>query len=264
MKKITSINVTNNYVQINLSDASAYKISDNDYFDFKYKANDPVDLELENQLKQQANYHAGYMSSLNKLKYKDRTEYEIRAHLYDDFKLLKNEVDAILDKLIYYDFINDDRYTKDLIENNQLKYYGYNKIKSNLIKVYINSNRISEFLVYNYEVEYDLAFEFASKTLNSIKNKTKIQTENTLKQKLVYRGFNSDVINNVVSALEVSVDSDIEYGLLIKEYTKAERRYSRKYSDYELRTRIINFLLAKGYNYSMVQTVMEEMEKEND
>ena len=263
MRKITSIKVTNNYVLLNLSDKTNFKISEDDYFEYKFKANMTIDDRMLSLIKTISNYHSAYMSALNKIKYKDRSEYEIRTLLYD-FDLNKFDVDEIITKLKRYDFINDERYTRDLIDRSQLNYYGYNKIKADLINVKINSDNIENLLVYNSDIEFDLAFEYAKRSLKTIRNKNKQATINTIRQKLIYRGFNNDIISNVVLSLDINVSEDIEKELLKKEFDKVNRRYSRKYEGYELRMRNFNFLFTKGYNSSLINELLDEMENSNE
>lgn len=260
MKKITSIKVTNAFVELNILDSGKYKISEDDYLDYKFKANMEVDDKLLEFIKKISNYHMAYLSALNKIKYKDRSEYEIKQLLYDDFTLIKPDVDKIIAKLKHYNFINDDNYTLDLIFNSQSKYYGYNKIKTMLINVKINSGIISKHLIFDYAKELDLASQFASKSLRSIRNKNKFETEKTLRQKLLYRGFTSDVVNNVINDLNITVDKELENTLLKKEYERVSRRYQRKYEGYELRVKLFNFLLSKGYSSSMINNLLDEME----
>lgn len=263
-KKITSINITNNYVLLNLSDKSKYKISEDAYFDHKFRSNDEIDIEKEKLIIRLSNFHMAYLSCLNKIKYKDRSEYEMRSHMYDEFDLLKPEVDEIIEKLKRYDFINDDRYTQDLISNNEYKLYGYNKIKNNLVKASINSDRIAKFLIYDYEKQVSLANEFAIKSVKTIRNKTKLQVENTLRQKLLYRGFKNDVASNVVSNLDIIVDDETEDKLLQKDFDKVYTRLSKRYKDYDLSVRVINYLRGRGFSYSKIKNKLEEMENGNE
>lgn len=264
MKKITSIKITNNFILITLDDLSKYKVSDDTYFELKLKANMELDEHLLNKIKVASNFHNGYLSALNKIKYKDRTEYEIREHLYNDFKLKKYEVDEIVEKLIRYDFINDIRYTTDLIERSQAKYHGYNKIKSSLISVKVNSDIIEAYLIYNYQKEFELAYEFASKSIKSIRSKNQFQSENTLRQKLMYRGFNNDIMMDVISEIDFDYDEDHEYNLIKRDFEKSFRRYKQKYEGYELRQRLYTYLRSRGYKNDVINNVLDEMENEDE
>lgn len=264
MRKISSIKITNNYVLLILDDKTRFRISEDDYFDYKFKAKMEIDDILFEKLKTMSNYHEAYMSALNKIKYKDRTEYEIRSHMYDDFNLIKPDVDKIIEKLKRYDFINDERYVRDFIERAHAKYHGYNKIKSELIDVRINSTYLENHLNYVFKDEYKRAYRYAENSLRTIRNKNKLQTENSLRQKLLYRGYAHEVISAVIEDLNIDVDDDLEQELLLKEFEKVMRRYEKKYSGYDLRVRIFNYLASRGYGYADINDLLDGRLKVNE
>ena len=260
MPKITEIKVTNNFVLIILDDKRKYKISEDDYFEYRFRANDDLSTKQMQSLERISNFHNAYMRALNKLKFKDRSEYEIRSTIYDDFKLIKPEVDKIIDKLKRYDFIDDIRYTKDLIERSQLKLYGYNRIKDLLIQVKINSNLIDSYLVYNEDNEFKLAYTFANKSLMSIRNHNYQTTLNKLRSRLLYRGFNNSVISRVLEEIDLKYDENQERLMLDKDFNKALRRYNRKYESYKLKDKMFNYLASQGYRFELINEFLKEME----
>lgn len=264
MRKISSIKITNNYVLLSLDNKTSFKISEDDYFEYKFKANMDVDDVMMRKIENISNYHMAYMSALNKIKYKDRTEYEIRSLMYDDFDLIKPDVDKIVKKLKRYDFIDDERYTNDFIENSRLKYHGYNKIKSGLIEVRINSDLIEAHLHYDFKKDYELAYEFAKRSISSIRNKNKLLTENALRQKLMYRGYKNDVITAVISDLNITVDETVEMKLLEKDFARVLRRYEKRYEGYDLRARLFNYLASRGYSYSNINDLLDGRLENNE
>lgn len=264
MRKISSIKITNNYVLLKLDDKTSFKISEDDYFEYKFKANMTLDDKMVVRLQEIANYHGAYMSALNKIKYKDRTEHEIRSHLYDEFNLIKPDVDQIVEKLKRYDFINDERYIVDFIENSQMKAHGYQRIKSELIDVRINSTYIENHLHYDFKGEYTRAYEYAERAARSIRNKNKQQTENSLRQKLMYRGYSNEVINAVLSDLDISVEKEVESKLLEKDFERVLRRYEKRYEGYDLRARLFNYLAGRGYSYNDINELLDGRLKGNE
>lgn len=260
MPKIKEIKVTNNYVTIVLDDKRKFNISEDDYFEYKYRANDDLSETQITELEKISNFHNAYLRALVRLKYKDRTEHEIRNTVYEEFNLIKPEVDKIIDKLKRYEFINDKRYTQELIERSQLKYHGYNKIKDSLIKVRINSELIETYLIYDQEKELELGIAFATRSLKSIKNHNYQQTLNKLRSRLLYRGFNNSLITRVLNEIDVKYDDKQERKLLSNDFDKALRRYSRKYDDFELRDRLFTYLAGRGYKFEMINDILEEME----
>lgn len=264
MSEIKEIKVTNNFVLITLDNKRKFKISEDDYFQYKYKAKQSLDFKDIKILEKISNFHNAYLRALTRLKYKDRTEYEIRQTMYEEFNLIKPDVDKIINKLKRYDFVNDKRYLKEFVEKSQSKYDGYNKIKDGLIQVKINSDLIETYLIYDEEVEYDLALIFAEKSLTSIKNQNQRQTKNKLRSRLMYRGFNNNVITRVINDIDVPYDQQQEEKLLSKDFEKVNRRYNKKYEGYELRSRLFQYLAGRGYNYEIINEVLDEMENNNE
>lgn len=260
MQEIKEIKVTNNYILIILSDKSKYKISEDDYFEYKFRAKQSInDKDLET-LKRISNFHNAYLRALNRLKYKDRTEHEIRETMYDEFSLIKLEVDKIINKLKRYDFINDQRYAEEFIERSQYKLQGFNKIKDGLIKVRINSSLIEQTLIYDEEKEFDLALKFVEKSITSIKNHNNQQLKNKLRSRLLYRGFKSSLITRVINEIDIPYDEKAEKQLLKKDFNKIYQRYKSRYDEFELRGRLFNYLARRGYNYEIINELLDEME----
>ena len=264
MPKIKEIKVTNNFILITLDDKRSFKISEDDYFEYKFKAEtDLSDAEITN-LERISNFHAAYMRALNRIKYKDRTEYEIRQTVYDEFKLIKPEVDKIINKLKRYDYINDKRYLLELVERSQMKFHGYNKIKDSLIQVRINSNLIEEYLIYDEEKDFELATLFATRSLKTIRNHNYSQTLNKLRSRLLYRGFNNGLITRVIEEINVAYNDSQEKDLLKKDFDKVFKRYQKQHENFELTSRVFNYLASRGYSYELINELLEEVERNNE
>lgn len=264
MHKIKEIKATNNYILVTLEDKRKFKISEDDYFEYKYQANQSLlDKDLDT-LERISNFHNAYLRALNRIKYKDRSEYEIRNTVYQEYNLTKPEADKIINKLVRYDFINDERYTKELIERSQNKYHGYNKIKDSLIKVRISSKIIEEILIYDEDIEFDIAYDFANKTLKTIRNHNHQRTKQKLRSRLLYRGFRNDLITRVIDEIKVPYNKEQEKALLSKDFDKAVLRYSKKYTDFELRNRIFNYLASRNFEFEMINELLDEMESNNE
>ncbi len=260
MSIIKEINVTNNYILIVLENKKKFKISEDDFFEYKYKAKQSLTNSDVENLEKISNFHAAYLKALNQLKYKDRTEYEIRQTLYDGFNLIKPDVDKIIEKLKRYDYINDIRYIQDFVVISENKLHGFNKIKDGLIQVKINSDLIETHLLYNEDKEIHMAIEFAQKSLNTIKNHNQRQSVNKLRSRLLYRGFNNIVINEVLKQIDIPYDYEVEKALLKKDYDKIMRRYINKYDKSQLKNRLFNYLAGRGYKYEIINELLDEME----
>lgn len=260
--RITNIVPYKNYVLIKVSNGEQYKISEDALFENAYKTEQIItddDLEVlqRNQL-----LNTAYLRCLNRIAYKDRTKMEIVDFLYQEYELTYDEVNKIIEKFIKYGYIDDERYIKDYIEYSKSKYLGYHKMKDELISVKINSALIEKYLVYDYQREFEVACEYANNTVHKIRNKSYQQTQTTLRNRLAYRGFDFNVINDVLDDIEIPFDSHQESLLLEKEVDRALRRFKRKYTGYDLRLRVFNSVARKGYNFDKINGYLDKVEEE--
>ena len=105
-----------------------------------------------------------------------------------------------------------------------------------------------------------MALQFIEKSLNTIKNHNQSQTINKLRSRLLYRGFNNSVINEVLAKIEIPYDYEAEKILLKKDYDKIMRRYKNKYEKKTLKNKLFNHLAGRGYKYEIINELLEEME----
>ncbi|MBQ3383686.1 MAG: RecX family transcriptional regulator [Erysipelotrichaceae bacterium] len=59
----------------------------------------------------------------------------------------------------------------------------------------------------------------------------------------------------------MSADEETENRNLRQEYEKALRRYSRKYSGYELKQKLYSYLYGKGYSSDDIKHVIAELQE---
>lgn len=264
MKKIKSIKVTNNYILIDLATAGKYKISEDDYFKERYQANMQLSESQFYRLVALSEYHNAYLRALVRIKYQDRTVFEIESLINNEFDLNDQEVHQIIDKLLYYGFLDDKRYCQERIEILHLRNYGINKIKDALKQKGIEQTLIDKYLIYDQNLENDKAMVVAKKAIKSIRNKNQFQSEQTVRNRLRYQGFKTENINNVMNQLTIAYNEEDERKLLAKELTKSYRRYAKKYQGYELRMRLFNQLRNRGFKSELINATLDEMELENE
>ena len=73
---------------------------------------------------------------------------------------------------------------------------------------------------------------------------------------LLSRGYSQEIAMEATSELSYN-DEVTEVSQLEKEYNKAKARYSRKYEGYELRQKVIAYLLQKGFRYDDIKEIEE-------
>ena len=68
---------------------------------------------------------------------------------------------------------------------------------------------------------------------------------------------------NICDLLKDDYESAQEMDSLRKVLYKALKRYESRYDEDEVRQRTIKYALGKGYTYSMIKEVLEEIENED-
>ncbi len=111
-------------------------------------------------------------------------------------------------------------------------------------------------------VAYDSAY--ATKALKQSQKSSVTKTKNTIRNKLMTRGYSNSTIEKVVSELDYSSNKENEDVLLEKLIQKAIKRYERKYSGYDLKTRIYRYCLTQGFHSEDISALMDRMEWSHD
>ncbi|MGR1337467.1 recombination regulator RecX, partial [Streptococcus agalactiae] len=79
-----------------------------------------------------------------------------------------------------------------------------------------------------------------------------------LMQSLTTKGFDYQIAHTVIQNLEIEKDQELEEDLIYKELDKQYQKFSKKYDQYELKQRIINALMRKGYQYEDIKSALRE------
>ncbi|MDO4940205.1 MAG: RecX family transcriptional regulator [Erysipelotrichaceae bacterium] len=251
--KIIKIKDCNNYFIIYLDNGDKLKISIETYC--KYTNLKGLDEDTYQLFNEENNYVSAYNSCLRKLSIKDYSKKQLYDYLKTKFKLDVNQIDNILNKLIQYNLIDDNRYCINRINYLNSSLYSYKNIKAKLLKEGITEDIINTNLSLDKDNELNKAIQLANKYIRTINNKSFYAKKQSIMNKLVSNGYNYDIVNDVVDKLEFTIDNEEE--LLKKQYSKAYSKYSKKYSDYDLSKRIISSLLSKGFKIEDIKKVME-------
>jgi len=85
-----------------------------------------------------------------------------------------------------------------------------------------------------------------------------------IKEKLFLKGFTNDVIDKAMAEYDFEYDLEKEKLALEKDYLKASHRYEKKLEGKDLRNKIIDTLLKKGYNYEDIKNILEVKENNDE
>lgn len=135
--------------------------------------------------------------------YQERAQQEVRNKLYE-YGLFSVDVENIIVDLIVTNFLNEERFANAFVGGKfRIKKWGKNKIKAELRK-----KRVSEVCIKKALLQ--ITFDDYTKTLNKvleqkrklIKEKHPLKIKYKLMQYLIGRGFESDLVREVINDLE--------------------------------------------------------------
>ena len=183
--------------------------------------------------------------------YKPRTEKEVFDFL-DNLNIDDIKIRNIIEKLIEINYINDERYAKNFIEQEIRNQKGPNAIKHVLYSKGIENNVIENYLSnYNNELYFDNAYDMGIKTLKTCIGLPLQKQKESVYSRLYRMGYDSSVINKVLSILEYS---EVNYVKLKNELNKIKEKEDNQ-------NKIIQKLLSKGYEYTDITKVIEDTEE---
>ena len=183
------------------------------------------------------------------------SEYQIREKLYRR-EATKPIVDAVINRMVQMHLLDDDALLQDWLTYYQHKKIGQEAIKLQLYQRGLNKERV-ENIVFS-EAEEMIK---ASHWVMTYGQKYQHIPEKALKQKLyqllTQKGFQSPIISQALKTM-VAPDPTAMINGLKKDLTRARIRYQKKYQQRALQTKLINFLLTKGYTYKDIMKVINE------
>lgn len=258
--KITKIKESNNYIVLYLDNNEKLYVSIEAYFKHNLANLKGFDNKTYELLKKEENLILGYNAVLKKLSVKDHSIKQIKDFLYLKRKLNSDEVNKIIDKLIQYNLLDDEKYCIERINYLNEQLFSIKQIKNKLKNEGISNELIEKYIVSDSNKEYEKINKLVNKYLNTIKNKSLNAKKQLILNKVVNLGFNYDDVKMAIDSLNIKVDN--EYELLKKEYLKIKNKYQRKYESYDLKYRISGYLMNKGFKLEDINKVMEEENEE--
>ena len=258
--KISKIKESNNYIVLYLDNDEKLYVSIEAYFKHNLANLKGFDNKTYELLKKEENLILGYNAVLKKLSIKDHSIKQIKDFLYLKRKLNSDEVNKIIDKLIQYNLLDDEKYCIERINYLNEQLFSIKQIKNKLKNEGISNELIEKYIVSDSNKEYEKINKLVNKYLNTIKNKSLNAKKQLILNKFVNLGFNYDDVKMAIDSLNIKVDN--EYELLKKEYLKIKNKYQRKYESYDLKYRISGYLMNKGFKLEDINKVMEEENEE--
>ena len=247
-------------IQMNPNLTKEIKVTLDDYVQYGLRKGITLSKEQLHNFEEHIDSEQLYQRCLRKLSLKDRTIYEMRKWLKETELADYQEVNALMDKLVKKGYLDDEKLCMEQIQALSNSLYGPKQIISKLKQRGIKEDCILACMEQSKLKEYEYALSYATKALKQSQKSSVTKTKNTIRNKLMTRGYSNSTIEKVVSELDYSSNKENEDVLLEKLIQKAIKRYERKYSGYDLKTRIYRYCLTQGFHSEDINALMDRME----
>ena len=250
---VKNIRVKEDYVMVFFDD-DKIMIPVETFYELKLRERKEIDDDSLQRLKSEEKNIKAYRSCLRKLAARDHTEKQIRTHL-KRYDLSKAEANGIIDKLKTYGLLDDEKYVEGRIANYDDGNLSIRQIREKLKKDGIDESMIDRHLKKDDARESEKALCVAEKFVRSSSKRSLNAKKQYVLNKLVSAGYDYGMSHDILN--KIDIESDDEMSLLKNEYERLLRKYSRKYSGYELKSRIFAALMNKGFNSDDIKKTVE-------
>ena len=222
-----------------------------------------INREELDALKDHERVAKAYQKAIKLLMYKDYTYSQMKNKLAEKGEFDEIQLDMTMELLVQKSLIDDYEYTKNYFVKSKRLGLGINqvvyKLKSDGISPYV----IDEFLVnYSDDLEFEKALKLVEKLFNENTTRPTNAIIQNIKNKLFHKGFSLNIVEKAISNFDFSMPEEHTKMLLKKEYTRVYDRYKNRYEKRMLKSKIITFLVQKGYEYDDVISIMSDMWEE--
>ena len=248
-----------NRFNIYINDAYAFAVDDSMLVKHRLIKGKEFDEEMIEELKQKGEMGKAYQAALHYLNFKMRSEKEIRDYL---IKKDYSEIDGVIERLKEHRLINDKEYAKSFVRTNyQLKTEGPKKIERSLYAKGLSQEEILYGLEeYSDDDQLENAKKLTEKTLKRQRNKSNREIEQKIREQLMTKGFDREIIRQILDEMSLEQPEEEEYDALVKQGEKAYKRYARKADAYGARRKTKTFLYSKGYPFDLIERFLAEKE----
>lgn len=203
--------------------------------------------------------------ALHFLGFRMRSEHEVKQKLIDAGYGEAVVLEAIV-KLRRLGFLNDATFSKALLETQKkTSGQGPRVIQQKLQQKGIEKELQDEILGdYSEEEQLQVARKMAEKEARKKRKESPRQKEMRIQNALLRKGYSFDIIKEALSTIEFEIDEDEwdEVSSTIGE--KAWRRYSSRFSGFDLHNRVKQSMYQKGIPFDKIDLFIEKKESEID
>lgn len=226
---------------------------------YRLQKNMELDEPTINAMIQTDTLHKSYTLAINYLSYRMRSEKEIRDYLKDKEVDPEHE-DEIVTRLKKEKLLDDQEFANSLVRTRVMTASkGPLLLKKELIEKGVQASQAEEALqFYPFAKQYEKAMKFAQKKMKNDGRKAYRQQIQNVQQTLMQKGFQGDVIQEVLANLPEEENEDSEWEATVYQGEKLLRKYQSKAEGYELKQKLKSALYRKGFTFDHIDRFIDE------
>ncbi|MFA5560279.1 MAG: RecX family transcriptional regulator [Acholeplasmataceae bacterium] len=248
-KKITVLKKNKTWFLVD--DDNEIKLDADTMIKYRLKNGDTVNLETWKNMLLDNSYFLALSTAYQILKWR-KTGFELKESLAKK-QFPESVIKQVLHKVTEQKFIDDEQYIKDYIEAKKYQ-YGPKMMMSKLEQKGLEKPLI----VKNLKIdEREIVSHLVPKVLKKKTNKTKKQIIQSTRQHFYAKGFSLEIIDQILYEESQSLVVDTKV-LLEKAYTSLIRKLKQTENRHELREKIVQKLLTKGFTYEEIKAYLNQ------
>lgn len=211
-----------------------------------------------------------YLKAVNYLSHSLRTIKEMREYLmkylterakeeeeHEDFSgLIEQTIARLVEQRYLDDLLFSQSYVRTYMTINKK---GPQQIRFDLKRKGVDDATITEALrEYPQDLELENAQELVAKFIRTKKQLPSRKLKEKIREMLMQKGYDRDLIALIMSETELPEDEEAANELINKEAEKQLRKWQRKATGYQLKQKLIESMVRKGFDYDAIQAWISE------
>ncbi|WP_428909533.1 recombination regulator RecX [Niallia sp. Krafla_26] len=218
-------------------------------------------MELDDFFLTEIQYEDGIRKAYNRaVKYLSRmmrTEHEIRSFLKEK-EIEDPVIQEVIVKLYEYQFLNDEQYAVSYVRTQKnTNDKGPVVIKRELLEKGIKESLIDQALKeFSYEEQFNKAQTICQKERFKNKRDSELVLKQKLEQKLLRKGYRSDIISEAISSLQSKEEDEILQALHYQG-EKFKKKYANE-TGFQYKQKMKMALYRKGFPLDLIEDYLRE------
>ncbi|GJF62885.1 TPA: recombination regulator RecX [Staphylococcus argenteus] len=225
---------------------------------FNLKKGQQLEAAEMAQIQKYDHYRLGLNKTIQYLSFKKRTEKEVVQYLQKE-EISEQAISEIIE-YCYREKLIDHRDYAESLKNTMIRTTdkGPKIYQQKLYQLGIEANIIEMYTaLFREQQDFEDIVQIAEKICKTKKGPPSKVKEKVM-QSLLQKGFDMDVIHEVMNEMDFSQDEAVLDGLIERDLEKIYNKNCKKYTHQKLILKTIEGLMRKGYKYDKIKAKLEE------